>query len=131
MPAPRFVVKAVDVASATYTASGSIALTNPAVSTNPLDGSHTGFFSGATILAFPTAGTGLDASNYFNLHLQGSSDDSNWAQLAHSSTVSFQGSTVAQSVRVEGPLPPFLRLYVTKTGTPTNVTFSASVVIGG
>jgi len=81
--------------------------------------------AGALLWVTQTAGTGNNSGNKFHVHLQGSMDNATWAELPHSVDIELTGNVAADfATKIDGPLPPYLRVVAEATGTP-NATFSA------
>lgn len=91
----------------------------------------TGYFRRAAVYVDQTAGSGNNPGvNHITITLEGRHDaNDNWANIALSTTLSIDANTAkGYFATAEGPLPPYLRVVGTETGT-ADATFHVHVYL--
>ena len=90
---------------------------------------YEGYMACALLVVSQTAGSGNNAGQYFDIHLEGSLDGSTqWTKLAHTSNIQLTTNGVAEyAAQVYGPLMPYVRVAAEIVGTP-NATFSVTAL---
>lgn len=90
---------------------------------------HEGFMASALLKVSQTAGSGNNAGQYFEIHLEGSLDGSTgWSKLPHTEHIKLTTNGAAEySAQVYGPLTPWVRVAAEIVGTP-NATFQVDSV---
>lgn len=96
---------------------------------DPVTDLYTGFFRQAAIYVDQSAGSGNNPGvNQFEVTLEGRHDDGDaWANIPLSSTIAITANAAAgYFATAEGPLPPYLRIVATESGT-ADATFHVHV----